>query len=556
MTFFENDREDLLKNIELLKLENAHLKSLLEQEKVKNNLLDGFSGYENNLLIELNRFSLELAHLPSKEISPYIVNKIKKIFNVRAVLLNTYEEKTSEIIVECTSLNEKDNQLVSNYLNTKLIGKRIKVSKEFYDRMTTRIFERMESLSELINGEIPPIIGKPLEVLFNIAWFAGIALVNKNKLVGTIILVGNKDQEFMKKEIAMAFAGVAAIAIERKKAEESFRESEERFRELSELLPQIVFEMDLKGELKFVNKAAFQHFGYSENEFNKGLKAVDMLVPEDRDRVFINIQKLLSEKPTDNNEYIALKKDGTKFPILIFSNVIKKNSIPVGIRGIIIDISDRKKLEEQLNASLKEKEILLKEVHHRVKNNFQVIMSLFNLQSDLIEDPEVLDVFKESRNRIKSMALIHELLYKENNFYSIDIKYYIPNLVEFLKESYIDTDNNVSILLDVDNIRLEIDRIIPCGLIINELVSNSLKHAFPDGRKGEILISFKKIPGGLYSLSVRNNGVPLPDQFDINKLKSLGMLLVNTLTKQIQGELSINGTEEGTEFKITFREKL
>lgn len=555
MTFFENDREDLLKNIELLKLENAHLKSLLEQEKVKNNLLDGFSGYENNLLIELNRFSLELAHLPSKEISPYIVNKIKKIFNVRAVLLNTYEEKTSEIIVECTSLNEKDNQLVSNYLNTKLIGKRIKVSKEFYDRMTTRIFERMESLSELSNGEIPQIIGKPLEVLFNIAWFAGIALVNKNKLVGTIILVGNKDQEFMKKEIAMAFAGVAAIAIERKKAEESFRESEERFRELSELLPQIVFEMDLKGELKFVNKAAFQHFGYSENEFNKGLKAVDMLAPEDRDRVFINIQKLLSEKPTDNNEYIALKKDGTKFPILIFSNVIKKNSVPVGIRGIIIDISDRKKLEEQLNASLKEKEILLKEVPHRVKNNFQVIISLLNLQSNLTEDSKILETFQESRNRIKSMALIHELLYKESNFYSVDFKSYTNKLIAYLQESFTNSEK-ILIDIDMDDIHLGLDKIIPCGLIINELISNSYKHAFPDGKTGKISISLKLDEENNYCLKLMNDGVKIVDGLEIDKLNSLGMMLVNSLTKQIGGELFINSTEEQTEFKITFRDKL
>lgn len=553
MTFIENDREELLKNIELLKLENAHLKSLLEQEKVKNNLLDGFSGNENNFLGELNRFSLELAHLPSNEISPYIVNKIKKIFNVRAVLLNTYEEKTSEIIIECTSLSEKDNQLVSNYLNSKLIGKRIKISKEFYERMTKQIFERVDSLSELSNGEIPQIIGKPIEMLFNIAWFAGIALVNKNKLVGTIILVGNNTQEFIKKEIAMAFAGVAAIAIERKKAEESFRDSEKRFRELSELLPQIVYEMDLKGELKFVNKAAFQHFGYSENEFKEGLNAVEMLAPEDREKAFLNIQNLLFDKPTGNNEYTAVKKDGTKFPVLIFSNVIKKNSVPVGIRGIMIDISDRKKLEEQLNASLKEKEILLKEVHHRVKNNFQVIISLLNLQSNLTEDPKILETFQESRNRIKSMALIHELLYRESNFYSVDFKSYTTKLIAYLKESFANSEK-ISVDIDMDNIHLGLDKIIPFGLIINELISNSYKHAFPDGISGRITISLKQDAENNYYLKLINNGRKIVDGLEIENLNSLGMMLVNSLTKQIGGELYINSTEEQTEFKITFRD--
>ncbi|MDQ7817278.1 MAG: two-component regulator propeller domain-containing protein [Melioribacteraceae bacterium] len=349
-------------------------------------------------------------------------------------------------------------------------------------------------------------------------------------------------------------SGTNTDLTERKKAEIALRESEQKFRELSELLPQTVFEMDLHGKLTFVNKSAFEYFGYSEEEFENGLNAIDMIIPEDRERAFRSIKNILNKKEMSVNEYLALKKDGTTFPVIIFSNIILKGDLPSGIRGIIVDISDRKNLENQIKSSLKEKEILLKEVHHRVKNNFQVIMSLFNLQSNLIEDPDILNVFKESRNRIKSMALIHELLYKENNFYSIDIKYYTQKLVEFLKESYLDSNNNVTISLDAEDIRLDIDRIIPCGLIINELVSNSLKHAFPGVRSGEILISFKKIPEDFYSLSVRNNGVQLPEEFDINNLKSLGMLLVNTLTMQIQGELYINSTEEGTEFKITFRD--
>jgi PAS domain S-box-containing protein len=555
MTLIQNDREDLLKNIELLKLENAHLKSLLEQEKVKNKLSGAFSRNENEFLVELNRFSLELAHLPSDEIFPYIVKKIKKIFNVRAVLLNTYDDSSSEIIVEYTSLSEKDNQIVSDYLNTKLIGKRIKISKEFYERMTTRIFKRVNSIYELSNGEIPQVIGRPIELLFNIGWFAGIALVNKNKLVGTVVLIGNKNQEFIKKEIVMAVAGVAAIAIERKKAEESFRESEKRFRELSELLPQIVYEMDLNGILKFVNKNAFEHFGYTENDFKKGLKATDMLIPEDRERALLNIQNLLSEKPVGNNEYTALRKDNTKFPILIFSNIIKKNSLPVGIRGIIIDISDRKKLEEQLSSSLREKEILLKEVHHRVKNNFQTIISLLNLQSNLTDDPKIINTFIESSNRIKTMALIHELLYRESNFVSVDFKFYSNKLISYLKDSY-SNSSMVEFMLDIDNIHLSIDKMISCGLILNELISNSFKHAFSDGRKGEISISFKSLKENIYCLAFSNNGLKLADGFWPENHNSLGMLLVKSLTKQIGGELYISSTEKLTEFMITFREQL
>ncbi len=555
MTFLENDREELLKNIELLKLENAHLKSLLEQEKVKDKLSSSSTSSENEFLVELNRFSLELAHLPSDEIFPYIVNKIKKIFNVRAVLLNTYDESSSEIIVEYTSLSEKDNQTVSNYLNTKLIGKRIKISKEFYEHMTTRIFDRVDSLYELSNGEIPQVIAKPIEILFSIGWFAGIALVNKNKLVGTLILVGNNKQDFIKKEVVMAVAGIAAIAIERKKAEESFRESEKRFRDLSELLPQIVFEMDLEGRLKFVNKNAFDIFGYTEQEFSKGLNAFNMIIPEEREKVIRNINHLITNKTTEENEYTAIRKDGTTFPVLIFSSIIYKNNFPDGIRGIIVDITYRKKLEEQIKTSLKEKEILLKEVHHRVKNNFQTIISLLNLQSNLTEDPKILDTFIESRNRIKSMALIHELLYRESSFVSIDFKFYSNKLISYLKDSY-SNSSKVEFKLDIDNIHLSIDKIISCGLILNELISNSFKHAFSDGRKGMISISFKSLKENMYSLQLSNNGLKLSDRFETETRNSLGMLLVNSLTKQIGGELDISSTEKLTEFKITFRDQL
>lgn len=555
MTFIENDREELLKKIDLLKLENEHLKLQLEQEKVKNNLRESFTNNDKESLIELNLFALELAHLPAERIYSYIVNRIKNIFKVRAVLINIYDESRSEMVVEYTSLNERDNQLVSNYLNTKLVGKRIKVKPDFYKEMTTRIFSKIDSIHELSNGEIPNIIGKPLEVLFNIGWFAGIALVNKNKLVGTMILAGHKNQEFVNRELAMAFAGVAAIAIERKRAEESFKDSEERFRELSELLPQIIFEMDLAGNLKFVNKAAFEHFGYSISDFKEGLKAVDMLIPEDRERAVINIQRLLNDDPDENKEYTALKKDGTRFPVLVFSNVIKKNSLPVGIRGIIIDISERKKLEEKLNASLKEKEILLKEVHHRVKNNFQVIISLLNLQSSLTEDPKTLEIFKESRNRIKSMALIHELLYRESNFYSVDLKSYVNKLIDFLKDSFVNSDK-IFIDLDIDNIHLTLEKIIPCGLIINELISNSYKHAFPNGRTGRISISLKNNDDNIITLKVLNDGVKIDEGFEIEKSESLGMMLVKSLSKQIGGELIIKSTEEQTEFKIIFRDKL
>jgi len=153
------------------------------------------------------------------------------------------------------------------------------------------------------------------------------------------------------------------------------------------------------------------------------------------------------------------------------------------------------------------------------------------------------------------MALIHELLYRESNFYSVDLKSYVNKLIDFLKDSFVNSDK-IFIDLDIDNIHLTLEKIIPCGLIINELISNSYKHAFPNGRTGRISISLKNNDDNIITLKVLNDGVKIDEGFEIEKSESLGMMLVKSLSKQIGGELIIKSTEEQTEFKIIFRDKL
>lgn len=556
MSFKEYEDSNLLLEIDRLKAENTELKFKLDQlESVKESELAAFE-YENEILVDLNRLALELAYLPYYQIFPFIVSSFKKIFGVRAAWLTIYNEATSELEIKYSSLSDQDHATIIRLIGENISLKPIYLSKADYERIRKETFSRINSIKELTFGAVPDWLGIPVQKFFNIEWFAGLAMVHGDKLVGTMVLAGCESQPFPEKEKVLLFAGIAAMAIERKKAEESLRESEQKFRELSELLPQTIFEMDLLGNLTFVNKSAHSFFGYDSLEFANGLNALKMVVPADRDRAKLNISKVISNKGTSFNEYTAIRKDGSTFPVIIFSSAIYNNEKVVGIRGIIVDITDRKELEEQIKSSLKEKEILLKEVHHRVKNNLQVIMSLFNLQSDLIENPEVLSIFAESRNRIKSMALIHELLYIENTFNSVNFNNYVKNLVEFFKDSYFEQNANVNIVVDIENLNLDIDRIIPCGLIINELISNSLKHAFLPGQKGLIKISFNKNSENYFTLSVANNGKKLPDDFDINKLNSLGMLLVKSLTNQIRADLHINSSEKSTEFKITFRDAI
>ena len=180
---------------------------------------------------------------------------------------------------------------------------------------------------------------------------------------------------------------------------------------------------------------------------------------------------------------------------------IEYKGMPAGI-ATIFDINEIKKAEEQIRASLMEKEVLLKEIHHRVKNNLQIISTLLDLQSESIKDKEALRAFRESQDRIKAMALVHEKLYQSTDLSSIDLAEYIEKLTYFLFNSYIANSERITLKVDVGHLHTDIDRAIPCGLIINELATNALKHAFPDGRKGEITIRFNTGEDGSISLLV------------------------------------------------------
>ncbi|WP_051568482.1 histidine kinase dimerization/phosphoacceptor domain -containing protein [Crocinitomix catalasitica] len=223
------------------------------------------------------------------------------------------------------------------------------------------------------------------------------------------------------------------------------------------------------------------------------------------------------------------------------------------IAFIAHDISDKVEVDRKMIESVKEKEVLLKEVHHRVKNNLQVISSILNLQSSYVEDVKTLEIINESQNRIRTMAFIHESLYQTKNFSSINFHDYITNLVQNLIHSYQIYNGKTVLKLEVDKIDLVLDQAIPCGLIMNELVSNSLKHAYPNEMSGEILIGLK-IKNGKVILRVEDDGIGLPENFKIEDSESLGLGLVDTLVDQLDGELELK-TVNGTKYLIIFEKQ-
>lgn len=334
---------------------------------------------------------------------------------------------------------------------------------------------------------------------------------------------------------------------ERKKADKNLKEQAR----LINLTHDAIFVRDQDDRITFWNQGAEKTYGWSQEEA-LGKITHDLL----QTQFPIHLEQIKAEVLEHGRwegDLTHIRRDGSQ--IVVSSRwSLQKNGDDERIRFLEInnDITQRKKAEEKVKQSLKEKEMLLKEIHHRVKNNLMVISSLLNLQSQYVKDQEVLGMFKETQSRARSMAIIHERLYQSEDLKTIDFGKYIRTLAMELSRTYRVSPDLVKLHINVEDVKLDINTSIPLGLIVNELVSNSMKHAFPDGRNGEIDIDFY-LKDDVYSLNVCDNGIGFPEDLDFRKTESLGLQLVNTLSGQIDATVELDRSQ-GTDFIIKFRE--
>jgi PAS domain S-box-containing protein len=343
--------------------------------------------------------------------------------------------------------------------------------------------------------------------------------------------------------------------LERKKIEEDLKLSERHYRDIFEGASDLIQSIDIKGNILFVNESWRSTLGYSAQEL-EGRNIIDFIHPDYRDHCGMTMQAMAEGlvEGIEKMEIMFLTKSGKK--ILVEGNVSirKEKGQPVGTRGIFRNITEKKQEAEKIKQSLKEKEVLLKEIHHRVKNNLQIISSLLNLQADFIKDKPAREKYNESIGRVKSMAIIHELLYRSKSLSSIKLGDYVRELVSYISKTYnIAKGVKVEMNINVSNDLIEMDKAIPCGIIINELLSNAFKYAFAKRSSGTIKVEFNELKNQKfkYELFVSDNGVGLPKKFDFINPSTLGLQLVQTLTQQIGGKLEVS-SKKGTTFKIRF----
>ncbi|MCG2736692.1 MAG: PAS domain S-box protein [Candidatus Methanoperedenaceae archaeon] len=307
------------------------------------------------------------------------------------------------------------------------------------------------------------------------------------------------------------------------------------------------------GTIQTVNKSICDLLGYRSEEL-KG-RSIDVLIYDEIPHSESSwLKGLIKNGSIINIEKNYVAKDGRKIPVLLsISNMCDVEGNIIGIVFVAKDITERKRAEDQIKTSLEEKETLLKEIHHRVKNNMQIVSSLLDHQVQYIKDKKVIGIFTESQNRILSMSLVHEKLYQSKDLARIDFHNYINDLAANLFQSYSANSGKITLNISIENIQMDIDLAIPCGLIANELVTNSLKYAFPEGTEGEIKIAFRKKEQNMFEFVISDNGIGLQKDLDFRKTESLGLHLVTILAEnQLHGEIDlIRG--KGTEFQIKFR---
>jgi len=384
----------------------------------------------------------------------------------------------------------------------------------------------------------------------NLVSFSGYNLLSNNgESIGVLALFSKQVLTAKDETLLKTIGATASEVIQVGKSQDMVQESEKKYRNLFENAQIGMFRSRVSdGKIVESNYRMAEILGYDSPEecIAKHIANDSYIYPEQRKK----IADLLKKHEEISNFEAQIRINDSSIKWIQFSGSFSENKDY--FEGVMADITERKIAEEKVQASLEEKEVLFKEIHHRVKNNMQIIQSLLSLQSNEIKENKYKKPLIDSNNRIKSMALIHETLYRSEDMSKLNIKTYFNEIIQHLFKIYHEQGLDIKLKMDVEPLKLGMDLSIACGLIINELVSNALKYAFVSTKKGSLLVSLKRKSANNALLIIKDNGQGLPMGMDIKTIDSLGLKIVKILVKgQLKGNLAVKNNN-GTIFEIHF----
>lgn len=539
----------------------------LQQKKKFENELSRHSEYLR-LLYEAGLYTIGTFDL--HKIYSTLFEYISKIVDAGSVVISSYDEKAGTIRCEASCISDKMidvSFLPELKIDDPRSGLQSRAVQNGESLLVNNLTSQLENMGKMtIFDEHGAMDFNPNETQLPVSAMV-IPLKHKNKTRGVLQVFTYNNKGYTDEDIRRIepLAVLIASAIERARLYvRSRRELEEKKKALDEIRklskgleqsPNSIVITDALGNIEYVNPHFSELTGYSVEEvYGKNpriLKSGDT-----RPGIHEDLWKTITSGEIWHGELLNRKKSGELYwESASIGPIFDEDNKITHYIAVKQDITEKKKRDVELNNSLLEKETMLKEIHHRVKNNLQVVSSLLNMQVEHYSHPEAIEAINTSRNRVKAMALVHENLYRSSNLMRTSMDSYICMLVKNIYSAYGVPLERIKFTCKAEQFEFGLDTIIPLGLIINETVSNSLKHAFPEGRIGEINISLSKNNQGnnRYMLLVRDDGIGLPADFDAESTASLGMTLITSLASQLEGVTEISNTN-GTEIMIKFNE--
>ncbi len=453
-------------------------------------------------------------------------DKLQKYLDISAVMvvmINADQEVTLINKKGCKILGYRENEIIGKNWFDHFIPQKSRYDiKKVFDKLMAGYIEPVEYYESRVTTR------KGEERL--IAWYNTVFRDNNGNIIETL--------------------GSGVDITERRQSENEILKEKKRLEEVTGYAKCGLFLLDEEARVTYANNVAQKWFGPLEKIKGEFCSKVFNMNNPKTECSALNV--LRTGETSQSETHINIANDGKKFFYEVAAPVRDEKGNISQITAVVIDITERKRMEERIRISLTEKEVLIREVHHRVKNNMAIISSLLKLQANKITDNKYKEMFEDSMGRIKSMAIAHEKLYLSKDLANVDFSAYINDIVTDIFTSYKFALGKVALSINVESVSIELDDAIPLGLIINELVSNSLKLAFPEGREGELEVMLKSNSENEYELTVRDNGIGFPEGLDFRKSESLGLNLVTALTRQIRGRIELN-RETGTELRMTFR---
>jgi PAS domain S-box-containing protein len=493
----------------------------------------------------------------SEEVADFICLRVKSIIGNGIVGATLLDEATQIAGVKAVRGIE-DSKLMSAALKITgsdphdVVMSITEIPPELMALYDSGHLERIEGgFYTLFAGKYSKAVSRTLELFLNIHYVYAMGFLRSGKNIGGVAIFTDSDigVEINKAMIEIIISHATDV-MTRIRIEKLEADNNTRYKLMFESAP-IAINITEGATITYANPTYIKMFGFSNLAEVQNLTPLELFAPESRPSILENIQKRSAGLPVQNSyETVCVRRDGKRFPVLLFLASAVFADGPATV-GFVMDITERKQDEEKIQASLSEKETLLKEIHHRVKNNMQVISSMINMQAHFVDDEKTILMLRETQQRIRSMALIYNKLYQSNDLAHIDMREYISEQVTNLVYTYGMALPAIKTEFDIDNIEFGLDTAVPCALIINELVTNALKYAFPVRRQGVIHISLKAT-GNNYILRVRDDGIGLPKDFNPLGGHTLGMKLIMTLVQnQLRGAFEIKQVN-GTDFMVKF----